>query len=111
MKLGVQVGLSLGHIVLDREPAPPPQRGTVDQFSAHICCGQMARWIKMPLGMEVGLGLCNFVLDRDPAPLSKRGRSPKFSAHIYCGQTAGWIKMALGIYGGGPWSRPHCARR
>ena len=29
---------------------PPPQ------FSAHICCGQSAGWIKMPLGMEAGLG-------------------------------------------------------
>jgi len=26
------------------------------QFSTHICCGQMAGWIKMSLGMEVGLG-------------------------------------------------------
>jgi len=35
---------------------PLPQRGTDPQFSPHICCGQMAGWIKMPLGMEVGLG-------------------------------------------------------
>ena len=27
-KLGVQVDLGPGHIVLDGEPAPPPQRGT-----------------------------------------------------------------------------------
>ena len=27
MKLGMQVGLSPGHIVLDRNPAPPPPRG------------------------------------------------------------------------------------
>ena len=32
----------------ERGGAPPPQ------FSAHICCGQMAGRIKMPLGMEVG---------------------------------------------------------
>jgi len=43
---------------------------------AHICCGQMAAWIKMPLGMELGLGPCDFVLDRDPAPLLSKGRSP-----------------------------------
>jgi len=31
-----------------------PQRGAAPhQFSAHICCGQIAVWIKMPLGMEV----------------------------------------------------------
>ena len=26
------------------------------QFSAHVCCGQTAGWIKMPLGTEVHLG-------------------------------------------------------
>jgi len=46
MKLGVQVGLGCRHIVLDGDPAPPPPRGTAPQFSAHICCGQMAAWIK-----------------------------------------------------------------
>ena len=34
---------------------PPPKEHRSHQFSAHICCGQMAAWIKMPLGMEVGL--------------------------------------------------------
>ena len=81
--MGTQVPSLKGH-------SPPP-------FSAHICCGQMAAWIKMPLGMEVGLGPGNFVLDGDPAPPSpKRGWSPQFSVHVYCGQTAGWIKMVLG---------------
>ena len=56
MKLGVQVGLCPGHIVLDGDPAHPPQRGGDPQFLAHICCGQMAGWIKMPLGMKEGLG-------------------------------------------------------
>jgi len=56
MKLGVQVVIGHGHIVLDGDPAPPPAKGHSPQFSAHICCGQMAAWIKMPLGMEVGLG-------------------------------------------------------
>jgi len=32
MKLGMQVGLSPGHTVLDREPAPPPQRGRALNF-------------------------------------------------------------------------------
>jgi len=57
MKLGLQVGLSPGHNVLDGEP----------------CCGQMAAWIKMPLGMELGLSPGDFVLDGDPAhPLNFR---------------------------------------
>ena len=28
MKLGTEVGLGPGHIVLDGDPAPPPERGT-----------------------------------------------------------------------------------
>jgi len=38
------------------------------QFLAHIGCGQMAAWIKMPICMELGLGPGDFVLDGDPAP-------------------------------------------
>ena len=49
---------------------PPPK------FSAHICCGQMAAWIKMPLGMELGLGPGDFVLDGDPAPPPPKGHRP-----------------------------------
>ena len=79
MKLGMQVGLDPDHIVLGGEPAASPQRGTAPQFSAHICCGQMAAWIKMSLGMELGLGPGDFVLDGDPAPTSTKGggESPK----------------------------------
>jgi len=43
MKLGMQVGLIPGHIVLDGDQAPPPTNWHIPQFSAHICCGQMAR--------------------------------------------------------------------
>ena len=63
MKLGMQVGLSPGHIVIDGDPAPPPQRVTVPQFSANICCGQMAGLIKMTLGTDVGLNPGDVVLD------------------------------------------------
>ena len=58
---------------------PLTQSGTaLPQFLVHICCGQMAGWIKMPLRMEVGLGPGDFVLDGDPAPrLQKIGRSPQ----------------------------------
>ena len=85
--------------VLDGDPAPLPKKGADPQFSAHICCNQMAGLIKMPLGMEERLSYPgDFVLDGDPAPLPKKGTEPppKFSAHVHCGQTAGWIKIALG---------------
>jgi len=38
MPLGVEIGLGPGDIVLDGDPAPPPQKGeTADpQFSAHV---------------------------------------------------------------------------
>ena len=38
MKLGMEVGLGPGHIVLDGDPAPP--NGHNPQLSAHVYCGQ-----------------------------------------------------------------------
>jgi len=78
MKLGMRLGIGPGHIVLDRGPAPLPERGTAPQFSAHICGDQMAAWIKMPLGMEEGLGPGDFVLDGDTAPHPQKGGLPNF---------------------------------
>jgi len=46
MKLGNQEGLGPGHIVLDGDPAPPPQRGAKPpqkNNSAHVYCSQTAR--------------------------------------------------------------------
>jgi len=54
-------------IVLHGDPSPPPLKGHSPQFLAHICCGQMAAWIKIPLGP------CDFVLDGNPPPLPKKG--------------------------------------
>jgi len=126
MKLGMQVGLGPGHIVLHGDPAPRPPKadgelgphdppisgpyllwinGCIDQdatwyggrprrrrlcvrwgpcspspkkgrsawFSAHVCCGQTAAWIKMALGIEVGLSPGDFVLDGDPAARPQKG--------------------------------------
>jgi len=74
MKLGMQVGLGPGHIVLDGDEGPP--KGNSPQFLARICCGQMARWIKMPLGEKVGLIPSDIVLDGDPDPRPRNGQSP-----------------------------------
>jgi len=79
MKLGTQGGLGPGNIVLDGDPAPLPKRGRSLPILAHVCCGQVAAWIKMPLGMEVGVGRGDFELDGDPAPpLQKGGGAPIF---------------------------------
>jgi len=39
MKLGVQISLGPGHIVLNGDPAPPKKENS-PQFSAHVYCGQ-----------------------------------------------------------------------
>ena len=41
MKLGMQVGLVPGHIVLGGDPAPPP-KGHSPTIFGHIYCDQMA---------------------------------------------------------------------
>jgi len=90
--LGTEVGLSLGDIVLHRDPALLPLKGHSPQFSANVRCGQTAGWTKMSLGMEVGLGPGDFVFDGDPAPPEKRAQPrTQFLAHVYWGQTAGWM--------------------
>ena len=57
-------------------------------FSAHVYCGQMAEWIKMPLGTEVELDPGHIVLDGDAAPVTPKGaqQPPLFSADVYCGK-------------------------
>jgi len=88
MQLGKRGSLGQGHIVLDGDPAPLPQRGTASpQFVAHVCCGQTVGWIKVPLGREVGLGPGHIVLDGDTPPPPPKGYSPQFLAHVYCGET------------------------
>jgi len=38
MKLGTEVGLGPGHIVLDGDPAPPKKAERQPHFSAHVLC-------------------------------------------------------------------------
>jgi len=81
------IGLSLGDIVLDGDPAPPHLKGHIPPIFGQCRCGQTAGWTKMPLGINVGLGPGEFVLDGE-------GHNPtQYLAHVYCGQTAGWIKI------------------
>jgi len=65
------------HYVRWEPSSPSPKGGAAPQPSSHVCCGQMAAWIKMPLGIKVGLGPSDFVLDGDPAPPPQKvGQSP-----------------------------------
>jgi len=99
MPLSMDVGLSQGNFVLHGDQSPSPTKGrTPPKKSAHVYCGQMAGWIKMPIGMEVGLGLRDIVFDVDPASPRKMGTPTptQFLAHVYCGQMVGWMKTPLG---------------
>jgi len=42
MKLGMQVGLGPGHIVLDGDPTPLPQMGTAPNF---LAISDVAKWL------------------------------------------------------------------
>ena len=96
MKLGKQVGLVRGHIVIDGDPPPSPKGRSPPMFGPFVlwpngCMDQDATWYR---GRPQPRRLC---VRWGPSPLPKQGWSPKFSAHIYCGQTVAWIKkMPLG---------------
>jgi len=89
MKLGMEVDLSPGHIVLDEDPTPqgvqPPQffgpcllwpNGWMDQDAIRYAAS------------EVGLGPDHIVLDGAQLPLETGTAAPAlFSAHVCCGQT------------------------
>ena len=79
MKLGMQIGLGPDHIVLNGDPAPPPQRNTAPNFRPMSVVAK-AGWIKMPLG--IGLGPGHIVLDGNPAPVPQRGGAqPSIFSH------------------------------
>ena len=100
IKLGMQVGLGPGHVVLDGNPAPLPQRGR--KWSPQIF-GPYLLWPNgwmdqhdtwhggrpQPRRLRVRWG--------PRSPPQKGGGAPKFSAHVYCVKSAGWIKMILGV--------------
>ena len=79
MKLGTQVGLGPGHIVLDGDPAPSPKGVGAPQFSAHVYCDQTSVCVRIPLGTEVHLGPGYIVLDRDPATPRERSTAAPLS--------------------------------
>jgi len=93
-------------------PLPKGGRSRSPQFSDHVCCGQIAGWIKMPLDMEKGLVPGDFVLDDDPASSTpqKRGQCPSPIFGPCPLWLNGWMDQDGTWHRGGPWSRQHCAR-
>jgi len=100
MPLGMEVGLGLGHIVLDGDPALSPLKGHSPLFSAHERCGQTAGGIKMARGMEVGLGPGDFVLDGDSAPPTKKTHSPYPIFGSFLLWPNDWMDQTATWYGG-----------
>jgi len=101
MKLGMQVGLGHGHIVLDGDRAPPLPKGHSPHpiFGPYLlrpngCMDEDATWRG---ARPQPRRLC--VTWRPRSILSKKGTEPppQFLAHFYCGQTAACIKMPLGM--------------
>ena len=84
------------HCVRWGHTSPPPKGHSPIEFSAYICCGQMAGWIKMPLGMEVGLGPGDFVFDGTQLPPEKRHTHPAQFLSPCPLWPNGWIDDALG---------------
>ena len=74
MKLGTNVGLVPGHVVLERYGDPSSHKGTAAHLTFGPCIvdkrlfGPCLLW---PNSMQIGLGPCHIVLDGDPAA-SKR---------------------------------------
>jgi len=102
MKLGMQVGLGPGHVVLDGYPASPPSKGHSPPI---FIFGPYLLW---PNGWMDQDGTWHVGRPRPrphcarwgcSSPPQKWGTAthPQFSVHVYCGQTAGWIKMAFGM--------------
>jgi len=108
--LDTKVDLSLGDIVLDRDPVPPPLKGhSPPQFSAHVCCGQTAGLTKMPLGMEVGLSLGDCVRWEPSSPLRKKGTPPPNFRPMLLWPN-GCMDVEATWYGSTPQPRPHCTK-
>jgi len=76
MPLGMEVGLGPGHIVLDGNPARPPQKGgTAPNFRPMLVAKRLddqdATWYEAAHAGHI-------VLHGDPAPPPKQGTYPNF---------------------------------
>ena len=96
---------------MDEDPAAPsPKRGAEPppspQFLAHVRCGQVAGWIKMPIGMQVNIGPSDIVSDGDPAHTPQKGAI--FGPCLL--SPNGWMDQDKTWHAGQPWPWPHCVR-
>ena len=97
-----EVGLVLGHIVLDGDPATLSQKKEARQPPIFGPCllwpnGWMDQDGTWHRGGPWSRLHCARLGPSSPPPKKRAEPPPQFSAHFYCGQTAGCIKMALGM--------------
>jgi len=109
MKLGLQVGLGPGHIVLDGDPAPSPPKGCAPQFSLYLlrpngCMEQDVTWYgAKPRPRR----LCDRWRTSPPSPT--RGRSPQIFGPCLLWPN-GWMDQDATWYRGRPRPTRHCVR-
>ena len=74
----LQVGLSPGHIVLDRDPADRQKGHSLRASPNFQPMSIVAKWLDglRCHGVEVGLGPGDIVLDRHPSPAKKEHSPP-----------------------------------
>jgi len=97
MKLVIGVGLGPGHIVLDGDPTPLPQKGHSPQFWPMSVVAKRLDGSRCHLVWWSALARQHCVRWGPCSSSQNRGHgTPQFSADVYCGQTARWIKMPPG---------------
>jgi len=98
MPLGREVGLSPNDIVLDEDPATPPQKGAqpLNFRPMSIVAKRLDGSMQYPLGTKVDLSTSHIVLDGDPAPLhpSKRGTAPPSFRPMFIAATVAHLSLS-----------------
>jgi len=111
MPLGMEVGLGPGDFVFDGYPATPRKKAHPPKpILAHVYCGQMVGWIKMPLNWYGGKRRPRQRCVRwGRSSLLKGAQLPVFGSCLLCPN--GWMDEDANWYGSRPQPRPHCIRR
>ena len=104
----MEVGLSPGDFVLDGDPAPrSPKRGQspLPNFRLMFIVAKRLDGSRWHLARR-----CHIVLDGDQLPSPKKGAEPPPPIFGFLLSPNGWMNQDGTWHGGGPWSKPHCAR-
>ena len=103
MPLGMQVGLSPGHFVFDGDPATLPPNFRPMSIVAKRPDG--SRW---HLALKWALVQATLCWGTSSPPPKRGQRPPIFGPFLL--SPIGWMNQDGTWHGGGPWSKPHCAR-